>query len=436
MKYSLYNSILPLTKQSSMAYNAVSDKFIIFNNSLKQLFKESPTKAKDCDARFYEQLENGGFLVNDDIDEEKEIVSLGRKFCSIESDYRLIINPTTNCNFRCWYCYENHSSKSKMNEETVLRIEKMLWNIGHDEKIKTLSLSFFGGEPLLYYEDTVRPLIDTVRKVGKSCNLRYSIHFTTNGFLVNNRMVEHLAEVADEKTFQITLDGHREQHNKVRFSTSGRGSYDRILKNIKLLLSHKMAVGLRINYTKENASSIIDILTDLKDIPSEDRKLFNVDFQKVWQENGLSSNDKTINDAISSFREEFASVSDYYSHVNAFRHPCYADMVNECVVNFNGDVYKCTARDFTLENSLGHLSEKGEVVWDDPKLMEHRLAYKFDRAVCRKCRIFPLCGGGCAQTSKEADKYAYTKCSGELEKDEIILSRFYNNVIRPSETKK
>ena len=158
MKYSLYNSILPLTKQSSMAYNAVSDKFIIFNTSLKQMFKESPTKAKDCDARFYEQLENGGFLVNDDIDEEKEIVSLGRKFCSIESDYRLIINPTTNCNFRCWYCYENHSSKSKMNEETVLRIEKMLWNIGHDEKIKTLSLSFFGGEPLLYYEDTVRNL--------------------------------------------------------------------------------------------------------------------------------------------------------------------------------------------------------------------------------------------------------------------------------------
>ena len=370
-------------------------------------------------------------IIEDDFDEVKQIVELGQKYCDNSSSYNLIINPTTNCNFNCWYCYETHSSHTKMTSDTIKNIEKFVNNI-LDKNIKSLRVSFFGGEPLLYYENTVRPIIDSIRKKTaeieeKKINVSY--HFTTNGYLVTDRLISHLLGGIETKSFQITLDGHRDKHNKVRFSTSGRGSYDRIVANIKKLAKNGMNIGIRINFTKENASSIISILDDFNDLNEETIRFISVDFQKVWQEYDMSDDDMVIEKTVSAFRERFINVSDHYSHVNAFRNPCYADLSNECVINYNGDVYKCTARDFTTENRLGFLSDSGEIVWDDEKSVESRVCARLNKKICRECRIFPICGGGCAQLSIESPENVCPKNRDELEKDKIVLDRFYESVV-------
>lgn len=321
-----------------------------------------------------------------------------------------------------------------MDGNVVANTIKFIEKIGNSSKIKHLELSFFGGEPLLYYTNTVCPIIDAARDVLQKNNKTYSIHFTSNGYLVNDTVISHLTELDDDVTFQITLDGHREKHNKVRFSASGKGSYDRIIDNIKKLLSNRINVGLRINYTQENIDSIKLILDDLVTIPQEHHKYFNVDFQRVWQEKNVENDDKTLNETIDAFRKVFKNISNYYSHVDAFRHPCYADMTNECVINYNGDVFKCTARDFVPEKRLGVLDDNGDIKWNDTNFVENRLNRKFNKNICKTCRIFPLCGGGCAQNASESPDNVCTKCNGELEKDKIILFRFYNSVVKNSNT--
>lgn len=437
MKYSIYNSTVNLTPELKLLYNATTNTFIVCNFELIPLMKLLPAALKTQNPSFYSQLLQGGFIVDSTLDEFAEMVKKAKENCNNRGEYRLIINPTTNCNFCCHYCYEKHSPFAKMTADDVERVKRLLSRITDNKTMKHLHLSFFGGEPLLYYRDTVQPIIDHVRSLceeRKSFN--FDIHFTTNGFLVNDRLLAHLTAGREEKNFQITLDGPREQHNLVRFSTSGSGSYDRIVRNIKMLLSRGMGVSLRINYTQSNASSVVDILDDIKDIPEKDREHFNIDFQKVWQAK-LSDVDNTeIDKAIAAFRKEFKYVSDHYNHVQTFQYPCYGDMVNECVVNYNCDVYKCTARDFTPENRLGYVSNDGEVVWDDPAAVEALLNQRFVKEICKTCRIFPDCGGGCSQTASEATGDVCYRCNSELEKDKIILARFYECVVKPAEKQK
>ena len=74
---------------------------------------------------------------------------------------------------------------------------------------------------------------------------------------------------------------------------------------------------------------------------------------------------------------------------------CYADKDNHISVNYNGDLYKCTARDFTPDNREGRLEPDGTLAWNDRRALRDRIRY--GNETCRACRIFPLCHGGCSQ---------------------------------------
>ncbi len=429
MKPSIYNSFIPVSERSFLLYNAFTDKYIVCRKELVSLLRDAYTELAETDPAFYKNLTEGGFLVADELDEEIRAVEEGMKRCDNASSYRLIINPTLNCNFKCWYCYEDHSAYAKMDVQTVARVERFLTRMFGNHDIRDVSLSFFGGEPLLYYNETVRPLIDHIRRCRHEGAPTYSIHFTTNGYLITESMLQHLCESDDSKSFQITLDGNRKEHDKVRFPASGGGSYDRILMNVCRLLEKRMEVVLRINFTAANMYSLPDILEDLKGVSKEERRYLSIDFQRVWQEKTIDNADRRLEENIEAFRQEFPRVVEHYQRIDSFRSPCYGDLQNECVINYNGDVYKCTARDFTPANRAGILTETGEIEWLCPDFVRQRLREKFGKKVCRRCRIFPLCGAGCVQTALEA-RNGCTMCKTEEEKDHAILTRFYHQIVK------
>ena len=92
---------------------------------------------------------------------------------------------------------------------------------------------------------------------------------------------------------------------------------------------------------------------------------------------------------------------------------CYGDRENFIVINYNGDLYKCTARDFTPSNKEGLLTSDGELVWNDRYKL--RIALKKCYPVCHRCMLFPICHAGCTQNKLETllqDKeclYKYTE---------------------------
>ncbi|MFR1987084.1 MAG: SPASM domain-containing protein [Prevotellamassilia sp.] len=70
----------------------------------------------------------------------------------------------------------------------------------------------------------------------------------------------------------------------------------------------------------------------------------------------------------------------------------YGDKNNTAVINYNGDVFKCTARNFTKTHREGILSPEGEVIWNEQN--ELRRSLNYGTTTCKRCKIYPICHGG------------------------------------------
>lgn len=155
------------------------------------------------------------------------------------------------------------------------------------------------------------------------------------------------------------------------------------------------------------------------------RKYIKFDFQRVWQDRSYS-NDETEH-KIRDIRQKFQRAG-YIVLANYIPHDvtdsCYGDKINHILINYNGDVFGCTARDFTIENRIGQLDSKGVIHFNN-ELVDKRNNLKLSKSVCQNCRIAPLCGGGCKQRAIE-DNYD-DRCTmeySESDMDRIILDIF------------
>ncbi len=420
MKRSIFSSLLKLSDRQWLAYSSYRNRYLAIP---RELLPSGNLGAVREDSPLFDKLVECGVLVEDDKDEIKEFIQESRKIDD-DSVFILHINPTLNCNFKCWYCYENHVAGSQMSADTQQAVVQLVRNRLTNPATKHLSLSFFGGEPLMYFDKTVCPLLIALRKEVEETGKTMSVHFTTNGYLITDAMIEFLKEF--NSSFQITLDGGRENHNRTRNAGEGQSSFDTILANIRKLTAAKRQVQLRINYTADNLASVGEIIPVVASFPEESRVYLSVDFQRVWQDAEKIASE-VVMDKVEKYVGEFLKIGIYSTYMPlraTYQSPCYGDKRNYVLVNFNGDIYHCTARDFRPERRSGVLQDDGTICWNG-NFHEERLSMKLSKAVCRQCRIVPLCMGGCCQRNYETqDKPGCTHGYTEDDIDSLILGRF------------
>ncbi len=422
MKYSRYNNYVGLSNGDVLGYNAFSRRFALLPHDIAQDLLNH-TGAICQVSETFDSLVKAGFIIPDDKDEvsllDKETIA--RDFD--EGHAEVHVNPTLNCNFRCWYCYEEHQPKSEMSEEVFNSLQNYLLSV-INSPIKSFHLGFFGGEPLLKFKKVCRPLIEWMASRCQEKDIDFSTNFTTNSYLLTQEMVDFLKQY--NCCLQITLDGHREYHDKVRFPKVGIGSYDRILQNVVMASDAGIRVVLRINYTLDNIDSTLNIVDDLSAKKPEHPEKIMVDFQRVWQDKS-NGGDEKVKETIGRCGQKLNDIGIGYSLPdlsNPRQSSCYGDKANYVCVNYNGDFFKCTARDFKPERRAGHLAPDGTLVWE-PGRKEAWEKAKFSREVCRSCRIAPICLGGCRQRGLESpDDGSCPLGYDDARKDELILQRF------------
>lgn len=396
MKASIYNTILNIERYT-LVYNSWTDRTVCMRKGVVNV--HDLTSINDSTIR--QQLCDIGAIIEDDIDETGRLSGLINQTDNNEHAFHLHINPTLDCNFNCWYCYENHLVGSKMDKEVLYAVFKLVDKVfAEKNQLKFFSLSFFGGEPLLYYKQVAKPLIEYISTVSKSKDVRFNVHFTSNGFLLNDAMIEYLKQY--DCSFQITFDGHRPLHDKTRCTALGHGSYDKILSNVAKLTHAGIHVVSRINFTSDNIDSVPEIAEDMKLFGDDAKQHLSIDLQHVWQDIKKSTQDdidETIETLATKFNEIGLRATTHLTR-ESVRFSCYGDKHNHVLINFNGDVHRCTARDFTSENSHGTLLDDGSIKWKDDKLKLFK-SCKFSRPECHTCRVAPLCGGGCRQAAME-----------------------------------
>jgi len=82
-------------------------------------------------------------------------------------------------------------------------------------------------------------------------------------------------------------------------------------------------------------------------------------------------------------------------------HNCYVSKYNHIEINYDGKVYKCTARSYTEPYEMGEMSEDGTIKWNEDRISKLYGSATFDNPTCIKCAYLPLCWGTCAQKMLE-----------------------------------
>ena len=95
-----------------------------------------------------------------------------------------------------------------------------------------MEIDFFGGEPLLAW-DTVTEVVSYARSVESKYNKKFHFTMTTNSTLLDDNKIDYLHKNMDN--IVLSLDGRKSVNDKIRVRADGSGSYDSIIKNIKIV---------------------------------------------------------------------------------------------------------------------------------------------------------------------------------------------------------
>ncbi len=399
-KVSLYTARVVLDSKVYL-YNTFSDQLLVLSQQINKIWIDNVNnlqKIKDIHPDFFSALVDGGFIVELQKNEVKAVRNFWRSEDQDPRKYTIIINSTLNCNLRCWYCYEKHDKSAYMSLEVINSICELIKRKTSDPQLIGLNIDFFGGEPFMNYKKCILPILDYAYEKCTTNNKQLFVSFTTNGYLLNEEVLLQLKKFArwGSLRFQITLDGNKELHDQTRKKLNGEGTYEKIISNICKCAQLGYKVLVRLNYTERNITSFYDVIDDFSALSTACKRNLSFSFHKVWQESGSEYLEQAVNEVKSSFIENELFVERIYllSHSR-----CYGDKENTVVINYNGDLYKCTARDFSPFEREGVLTEKGQINWNGK--YEQRMFLKYGPKTCEQCKIFPLCHAGCSQNKLE-----------------------------------
>lgn len=362
---------------------------------------QRPARHKSPLEGVLDDLREGGFLVPEGTDEQA--IAKQQFLTRYHEDYlNLHILPTEQCNFRCVYCYESFL-RGSMSEEIRDGIKRY---VERQKSVRTLEISWFGGEPL-YAADVVTDLSRFFTEHCSTHGISHLASMTTNGYLLT-------PEVADEiiplgvRSFQITLDGLAEEHDKRRILQNGGSTFERILTNLRYLKNsnHAFTVMLRHNFDQQTATKLEDFIAMLKTEFGDDPR-FYTHFFAIGQWGGANDPELAVCDAKSGLdallygrrlaAEAGLSNASTFGNFRPNGYVCYAAHPKSFVVGSDGQLYKCTVElDYHDRNIVGHLRPDGTMELDWRKMglwCETNGMEMGEDTKCSRCFFSPTCHG-------------------------------------------
>lgn len=356
-------------------FNSASGAILKTHYSLISLERFLPDEIKE--------LVSNGFIVPKDIDEVERTFNRVKRTGKETPNYFTII-PTTTCNAKCFYCYEEEYCKTTMgNLEVQKTIDYIVSNIlTHDKFV----LDWYGGEPLLcvsLIDKVIQGIQARVRIKEKS----WESSITTNATLLSPELTKHAIEKWNLKTAHITLDGIEREHNIRKNISFPKGSAFRITLNaIGLLLQEEVFVNLRIHLDNNNKDNFDEVIKEIE--PFFKYPNFHI-FPTYLFPPEDDYPDSYIHDRDKEklFYNVFKHLTKYERYNNLlelFPCPrisgCFATKSNTVVIAPNASLHSCV-QDFS-SNKNWHNDEK-------------YMNFPSTVTECKQCKFFPICLGGC-----------------------------------------
>ncbi len=415
MKYkrSFFNIKFDETDTEVWLYNTLSNAMLaldknayeIYENSLETLQKEKPL--------IFNNLIKHGLLVDKNLNEFDLVKYLYwmNKFDTTTLNLTLVV--TKLCNFDCVYCFEKKENK-KLTQRDIERILKFM-----EKQLpgrKNLSIGWFGGEPLLEIP-LILDLSSKIRSITEKHKVNLTQYMSTNGYFLTAENFFALYN-AGITGYDITIDGPKEQHDKLRPLLGGLGTYDKIISNLisisdeysNILKEEKALITIRVNLTHENLPIIKDWLEN--SFPEELKSTVKIYFAMVA---GGGEKESPANYILNMDNFLLSPLKDTYmlleiskfaldlgynlqfslkpSYVN-----CGAEAEGSYIILPDSKIAKCPV----IMNVIGELDNEGNILITDlPSyvkwMTKDPFRYTGTFEECKTCPMLPICGGGCTK---------------------------------------
>jgi uncharacterized protein len=368
-------------------------------NTLIKKILEDPSATDEEGKGICDQMVKDGFLVESSSNEDA-LANLRHFDIVAQKSLALTILPTMQCNFECKYCYlttnDPITNDFVMNKETQDNLIKFLKK--NINEYDSLGISWFGGEPSIV-TDVINNLSGQMIKICRDRYKPYTAFMTTNGY---NLTLDVFKRMLENKItgYQITLDGPRELHDKLRVLKNGKPTFDRILNNLRDIRDHvkssTITITIRTNVTMELINKIESYLEFLeKEFGGDHRFSFFFKAASNWGGERVKGMKDSLPDSLGGFYEKLISSKHQLNYRELynflFNGICLSARRNDYTIGFDGKVYKCTLITDDELIMVGSINQKGQILLDEEKIA--KWVYRFDnlKEKCRKCCFRPRC---------------------------------------------
>lgn len=392
-------------KDKYLLYNSLHDVCYVLSEPLSQIDVKTLLQYR--------------LAVDENVDEDSMAYSKMVNLLCDKSKLSLTVLPTFACNFRCTYCYEDHSAKHMSPEVEQALIRYLRKNSAG----KNLFIGWFGGEPLLCKQIVYR-INEEAKKLANYYHRSFSSSMTTNGYLLDLETFSRLLKL-NVRSYQITIDGSETSHNCTRPCADNGPSYRTIIENLKAIRdnikSRNFEILIRVNLLTETLLNLDSEVAELQREFGRDSR-FKFFFKQVGDYGGDRVHDldcsmlneiDAIDKALLSSKEKYNIIPT--SNVLNANPCCYAAESHSFVVLPDGGVSKCTVHFNNPSNQIGYITSDGKMELNDRATQWDLLGrYSFNATSCGNCPLMANCFGiGCP--SQRVVKGIYRESKDHIE---------------------
>ena len=370
----------------------VDEGLLLYHNMTKALLLLTPEEAEIYKSHPTDlpQLIEQRFLVPESHDDRllsRQIRNVARML-KTKSDAitSYTIHPTTDCNARCFYCFENGRSRIPMSSETALQTADYI--ISNCQR-KKVSLHWFGGEPL-YNKSVITQICQRLKDAG----IEYTSRMTSNGYLFDDDTIKEAKDLWNLKKVQITLDGTEKIYNRSKaFIYQGVNAYRRVIDNIHRLQDANIRIYIRLNIDMHNANNLSELVDELHR-EFDDPKGISIYLHALFEE---SKGSQALHDeqkrkfVFGKIKEIEERLIDYgFSRLQRLNREvrtnrCMADTPHSVVIVPNGSIGKC--EHYTEDHFIGHIENQN---WDI-QMLQNFQETRDEINACATCFDYPDC---------------------------------------------
>ncbi len=402
---------------NSMKNSLIEDEDLRMTRFLETAESDSSFDSSRMNRQEYESLTENGFLVEDSFIEEERAMEMtvkryekGREFG--RKSMSLLITPTLECNFRCFYCFESTDSRKEITKMETGVQDKIVQHVENSirEGIEQIRISWFGGEPLLQ-KDIIYSVQSRIKKLTDLNGVRLESNIVTNGIYYDGETSRRMADLGITSV-QVTIDGPEGIHNSRRRDPEDpENNYKKQLVHLRSA-DERVAIVIRVNVDKKNVKNVPQLVEDLiehKIWPYRKNlslSLGHVTYDGPRQVMGLDPKEflslehdfrlYQYNRYNELFPDKPSKLKFDYPSQNGPLHTCgYAAYDHAWVIDHKGTLFKCleaVGRDELAKSDIDRLLDGSAKAVSESCLITRKTYEKYE---CNHCKYLPICNLVC-----------------------------------------